>query len=517
MIDLLDVVYQDDYVISTCFVRTIQTQILVIGSGVAGLNFALSSAAHASVLLLTKKDIAESNTNYAQGGIAAVLDPLDASTKHIEDTLHAGCGLNNREAVEIMVREGPALVHALAELGVPFHRDAQGDLLLTQEGGHTQRRIAFSGDRTGAEIERALVHAVRQNSSITVMEHTFVCDLLNNHGRIVGCIALDQATGETVIVQSCMTVMASGGAGQIYYPHTTNPAIATGDGIGMALRVGATTRDMEFFQFHPTALFKKGCPVFLLSESLRGEGAFLVNLAGECFMKRYDERGDLATRDTVARAIVEEEKLGPVFLDCRHLDSNLFDDHFATIASVLAQYDLDPRTQLIPISPAVHYMIGGIQVDLNGATTVPALYAFGEVACTGVHGANRLASNSLLEALVFSQRIVDQVPEILKSVPSHSERPLIDFPDTMVCNRPAVTAIRDQLTTTMWRTAGIVRTQAGLNEGMQVLSQLKEELQQYRCHHTFYYETRNMLLTGLEVLKAVQNRKESVGTHYVSD
>jgi len=489
------------------------TDFIVIGSGIAGLNFALKASKFGHVTIITKKEIAESNTNYAQGGIAAVLEKTDSKANHIEDTMKAGAFYNNKEAVEIMVNEGPELVLELAELGVNFQKKESGNIKLTREGGHSNRRIAFSGDTTGAEIEKVLVKKIKNDTNIDVLEHTFVSELINKDNTVIGVTYFDEHTFEAKNIFAKATILASGGAGQIYYPHTTNPEISTGDGIAMGLKVGCSTKDMEFIQFHPTALFKKGLPTFLLSESLRGEGAKLVNSTGKRFMHKYDERLELSPRDIVARAIVSEEENGPVYLDMRDFDMEKFQTHFKKIYETLTNYGMDPKKELIHISPSAHYTIGGIKVDMYGYTGVNRLFAFGEVACTGVHGANRLGSNSLLEGLVFSNRVIKKLPNILKNkVITTSTKNTLSHN----CNIAEIRNIRDSLTITMWKYVGIIKNIDDLKFALKKIQNLKENIERYKCLSKIYFETNNMILVSLEVIKSAIKRKKSLGAHFLA-
>ncbi|PLX26149.1 L-aspartate oxidase [Candidatus Parcubacteria bacterium] len=387
---------------------------LVIGSGIAGLNFALQASEYGTVAIVTKKELMESNSNYAQGGIAAVLDKMDSFDKHIEDTMKAGCHLNDKEAVEIMIKEAPNQIKRLIDVGVGFSKK-QDELCLSKEGGHSERRIAHAHDTTGKEIERALIHQVRHHKRITIFESHVAFKLAESKDAIdrvstprqcIGAFVLDTDNNKILNFSAKATILATGGAGQVY-ERNSNPKIATGDGVAMAYKARAEIKDMEFIQFHPTALNKKGAPSLLISETVRGEGGVLVNSKGEQFMKNYHELKDLAPRDIVARAILEEMKHGTVYLDIRHKGSAYIKKRFPYLYENLWWHDIKMDKDLIPISPAAHFICGGIHTDLDGRTNIPGLFAFGEVAHTGVHGANRLASNSLLECMVFSGRAVD--------------------------------------------------------------------------------------------------------------
>jgi L-aspartate oxidase len=379
---------------------------LVLGSGMAGLTFALNAAPHGTVAILTKKQRSESNTNYAQGGIAAAMGADDSWELHLQDTLIAGAGLCDREAVEVLVREGPRMVQWLIELGAQFDRNPDGSVALGREGGHTRNRILHAADHTGYEIERTLLIAARKTPHITVLEHYQALDLLLQDGACLGVRVLDTLTGDLFEIRARAVLLATGGCGQVYL-HTSNPPIATGDGIAMAWRAGAVIANMEFIQFHPTTLYHTDAPSFLISEAVRGEGGLLKRRDGYRFMPDYDPRAELAPRDIVARAIdAELKKTGDpcVYLDITHLDAEFIQRRFPTIYQTCLQYGIDITQEPIPVVPAAHYTCGGVWTDLHGRTTIPRLYACGEVAYTGVHGANRLASNSLLEALVFAER-----------------------------------------------------------------------------------------------------------------
>ncbi len=391
----------------------VHTDVLVIGTGIAGLFTAILASEYKNVLLITKDKLMESNTRYAQGGIAAVMAEDDAPAFHLEDTLLAGAGLCDRAAVELLVQEGPIRVRDLIRLGTAF--DARdGQLELTREGAHSHRRILHAnGDSTGHEIVRALSQRVRKQPQIERWEHHFTTELLTEDGQCIGAI-VQRPDGEMVTVYADATILCTGGSGQLY-EHTTNPAVATADGIALAYRAGAQLRDMEFIQFHPTALCQPGAPRFLVSEAVRGEGAILRNRHGEAFMERYHPLRDLAPRDIVARAIVSEmerEQSAFVYLDITHEPEQQLALRFPTIYRTCLQYGINLAQDWIPVAPAAHYMMGGVRTDHHGESTVARLFACGEVSSTGIHGANRLASNSLSEAIVYGSRIADYVREL---------------------------------------------------------------------------------------------------------
>ncbi len=411
----------------------VHTDVLIIGTGIAGLFTAIEVSESKNVLLITKDKLMESNTRYAQGGIAAVMAEDDAPSFHLEDTLLAGAGLCDRQAVELLVQEGPKRVQDLIRLGTAF--DARdGQLELTREGAHSHRRILHAnGDSTGYEIVRALSDRVRQQPRIDVWEYHFTIELIKSDGgECIGAI-VQRPDGEVVTVYADATVLCTGGSGQLY-EHTTNPAVATADGIALAYRAGAVLRDMEFIQFHPTALCQPGAPCFLISEAVRGEGAILRNRLGEAFMERYHPLRDLAPRDIVARAIVSElerEHSDFVYLDITHEPEEQLAERFPTIYRTCLQYGINLAQDWIPVAPAAHYMMGGIRTDHHGESTLPRLFACGEVSSTGIHGANRLASNSLSEAIVYGSRIAQRIIELQPSAGALHHTPLHQISDSI--------------------------------------------------------------------------------------
>jgi L-aspartate oxidase len=498
--------------------RQVHTDILVIGSGVAGLSYAVKVSEllpSRSILMVTKSEAEECNTRYAQGGIAAVMDSVeDSFEQHINDTLIAGDGLCNPAVVTMVVREGPLRIKELMDLGASFDLLPSGKLALAKEGGHSTNRILHSKDHTGLEIQKTLLQALRVNPKVEVWTHKYAVDLLtNDEGRCCGAWMLD-ANGEKVEVCSGLTVLATGGAGQVY-EMTTNPRVASGDGIAMAFRAGAKLENMAFIQFHPTALYETDSnPSFLISEAVRGFGAELRNHAGEKFMERYDERGSLATRDIVARAVFSEMKLedkNHQYLDLRHLDLVKFEDQFPSIFKKCDSMKLQLGAHMIPIAPAAHYLCGGVKVDLEARTNVEGLLCLGEMASTGMHGANRLASNSLLEALVFAHRAAMYSQTMIETA-NHVH--LAPFP----VNTNEFPAIVDsahivfQLRKLMSKNVGIVRSIDTLKASFLQLEQWQLEHQQNQDIDDI--RLRNMLIVAKAIVLDSLHRSESRGGLY---
>ena len=488
-----------------------ETDFLIVGAGIAGLRAAIELCETGRVLVVTKEALGESNTHYAQGGIAVAMGGDEDVSLHLEDTIRAGDGLVDREAARILVEEGPLRVEELLRWGTGFDRE-NGRLMLTREGAHSRNRILHAnGDATGAEIGRSLLAHARAQKNITLLEWTTTADLIVEDGAVVGAILLG-ADGEPAGVRARAVLLASGGAGQVY-SDTTNPAVATGDGIAMAWRAGAEISDMEFYQFHPTALSLPGVPRFLLSEALRGEGAYLVNARGERFMERYHPLLELAPRDVVARAIVREgtgpggEQLS-VYLDMRHVTK--IDPHtrFPGISAFLAQHGLELSRDLVPVRPAAHYLMGGVRTDVDGRTSLSRLYAAGEVACTGVHGANRLASNSLLEGLVFGARAASAMRETKagSSRVSRERQYAESVPER-------IAAFQKSLQRQMWRNAGLLRDAGGLTAMRRELESLRVAPSADRAALEFA----NLHAVAELIVLSALAREESRGAHYRND
>ena len=486
--------------------------IVVVGSGIAGLIAALEISRKHAVTLVTKAELSESNTRFAQGGIAAAMFDDDSVAEHIADTMRAGAGLNRLEAVEILCAEGPARINDLMALGVAFDRK-NGELARGLEAAHSYPRVLHAGgDATGLAIETALVRAVRA-ADITVLEHTFACDLVLHDERVAGLDVLD-AVGQRCRLEADGVVLASGGAGQLY-PYTTNPGVATGDGVAMALRAGAKLADVEFYQFHPTALAVPGN--FLISEAVRGEGAVLLSADGSRFMQRVHPAADLASRDVVARGIAEQMAAQggkPVLLDATALGAEFLTARFPTIDAACRRFGLDWSQQPVPVTPAAHYWMGGVRTDEWGRTSVRGLFAVGEVACTGVHGANRLASNSLLESLVFAWRAAHLLLED-RDVLDRQSWPVGEC-DAIVAEMDAAAATvpvrREELQQLMWEKAGIYRNEAGLREA-------SAQLNRWKVVGTSVHdlETANLLALAKVIVAAALERRESRGAHYRND
>ena len=543
---------------------------LVLGSGIAGLFFALKVSELGSVTVITKKERAESNTNYAQGGMAAVLTADDSFEAHIEDTLIAGAGLCRREAVEAIVYDAPSVVEELMAIGTNFDRK-NGQLDLVREGGHSAHRIIHAADLTGKEIERALLEALSARDNVQLLEHHVAIEFITEHhfrenlersavGQAAskaqadedltaagmlhaafsggvsagvpeptcyGVYAFNTREEKVEIFLSKVTLLATGGCGQVY-AHTTNPAIATGDGIAMAFRAGASVANMEFIQFHPTTLYHPQAKSFLISEAVRGHGGILRNADGERFMKRYDERLELAPRDIVARSIdAEIKKRGDecVFLDLRHLERDSVMQHFPNIHARCLEFGIDITKDLVPVVPAAHYCCGGVVTDLSAATGIGNLYACGEVTCTGVHGANRLASNSLLEAVVFARRAVDELRKRdLSGINLDLIRSKVAPWDESGTTNPEEWVLlqhdKKEIQQLMWDYVGIVRSEYRLARAMRRINLIVDEIEEFYKRTKVsedLLELRNMAAVAWLIIRSAQMRKESRGLHYMTD
>lgn len=517
--------------------------VVIVGGGIAGLSVALRLPAHLRVALFTKGQLGESNTRYAQGGLTVALGADDSPELHLQDTLAAGAGLCDVSAARILAEEAPAAVHWLISMGVQFDRARPGDphatvdgLLLGREAAHSRWRILHAGgDATGAEIERALVGALRQHPHIQIYAETFVQRLLVENGACVGLEAIDHV-GQAFTLYAPAIVLANGGAGGLWL-HTSNPAGATADGLALAWRAGAALTDLEFMQFHPTVLVANGSS-HLISEAVRGEGAYLRNAAGERFMPRYHELAELAPRDVVARSILSEmltEETSHQYLDLRHLDAQRVYERFPTISALCRQYGLDLACDLLPVAPAAHYCMGGVMTDTRGRTTLAGLYAVGEVACTGVHGANRLASNSLLEGLVFGLRLADGLsnPASVRELPAGRvacDVPVYDEPGfdaDLLHIQPderQISQTRGRVRQLMWQYVSLRRDQAGLLEARGQLQALRQDLlftasvaAARPTTRAAWRETVNMFKSAELVIASALQRCESRGSHWRSD
>lgn len=484
-----------------------KSDFIVIGSGIAGLTSALTLAEFGEVVLVSKGNLVSGSSCLAQGGVAAVVTKEDSYSSHIEDTLNAGAGHSDEKAVRFLVEQGPRAIEWLEKLGVHFDSD-EGMYLLGQEAAHRARRVLHITDFTGLAIVEKLVRRVRQNSNIKCIENCFFLDLLveNNH-----CYGAQFLEGNNIInYYSRSTILATGGLGQIYY-WTTNPLSATGDGIAAAFRAGAFLKDLEFIQFHPTALAYGSSQLFLLSEGIRGEGAYLVNESGWRFVEKYDRRAELAPRDIVARAIYIEQKNGRVFLDIRHRGKEFLQKRFPNIYANLLSKGFDMAKDLLPVTPAAHYLCGGAAIDIYGRTSIENLFAYGEVSCSGVHGANRLASNSLLEAVVFPLQLaktVRDLPEVAEDkkfkIPELDN--IIKYPD-----------FKTELRKLMWEKVGIVRRREEMKAALSQLEMWDELLGKEKRVNKDFVELRNMVTAARLVTESALRRKKSMGAHYVSD
>jgi len=518
----------------------IEADFLIIGSGIAGLSLGLKLADFGKVSIITKKEKAESNTNYAQGGIAAVFAPDDSFEIHIGDTLNAGAGLCNKQAVDLLVREAPNRVHELVNWGSEFSKNIKQETVafdLGREGGHSRHRIVHAKDLTGKEVEHSLLAAIKAHPNITIYEQHLAIELITEHhlsiqqknktGQIHcwGAYVLNITDGAINVFLAKATILTTGGCGQVYL-HTTNPQIATGDGIAMAFRAGAQIVNLEFMQFHPTTLFHPKAGSFLISEAVRGFGAILKTKDGTPFMEKYHKMGSLAPRDVVARAIdTELKKRGEncVYLDATVVEARKLRNRFPHIYAKCLTFNIDMTKQPIPVVPAAHYMCGGVKTDLHGRTNIANLYACGEVTCTGVHGANRLASNSLLEAVIFSHQIYRNIVEDLDFQKPYRFPKIPDWDDEGTFNQEEWVLIshdKKEVQSLMWDYVGIVRSNLRLKRALRRVNLISREME------IFYKKTkisegllelRNLILTAKLIINCAMHRKESRGLHYTTD
>ncbi len=520
-----------------------KTDFLVIGSGVAGLSFALKVADHGKVTIITKKNVQQSNTALAQGGVASVFGKTDSFELHVADTLAAGDGLCSREVTEMVVKNGPDRIRELIAMGARFNmeddKDGKGKILaMGQEGGHSRKRIVHAHDLTGKEIEQVLAERAESHKNIEILEDRIAVNLItfstsmrsglivkNQKNYCCGAYVLNNITGEVETFAAKITLLATGGAGKVYL-YTSNPDIATGDGIAMAYRAGASVANLEFVQFHPTCLFHPDAKNFLISEAVRGEGAILKDARGVRFMEKYSPDKELACRDVVARAIdTELKKSGDesVFLDISHKDGDFIKGHFPNIYAKCLEFGIDMTKQPIPVVPAAHYMCGGVATDLDGRTDIKRLYAVGETACTGLHGANRLASNSLLEALVYADRAAKAAIKEIKSGDIMPITKISVWDETGVTDSDEVIMVShnwDEIRMLMWNYVGIVRSDKRLNRALRRIKNILMEIDEYYWNFRItsdLIELRNLATLADLIIRSALQRKESRGLHYTID
>lgn len=499
-------------------VEVIEKDVVIIGSGIAGVYTALEIPDNFKIGIITKETLDISNSVLAQGGIAVSLDEKNDSPElHFKDTLFAGAYLNNEESVWVLVEEAADNIRKLCSLGVNFDKSGQ-QLSLTREGAHSVNRIIHSGDTTGKEVCDKLIAVAQSKKNISIFESHFAVDLIIEEGKCKGVLVYDEISDKIKIFRSSSVVVATGGFGQIY-SHTTNPEVATGDGVGICLRAGAQAMDMEFVQFHPTVLYHPKDKSFLISEAVRGEGAQLKNCHGERFMNKYHELGELAPRDVVSRAIFKEMSLTDsqnVFLDITFKDRDHLEGRFPNIFKTCLEYGIDISKDYIPVAPAEHYCMGGIKTDVHGQTNIPGLYACGEVACTGIHGANRLASNSLLEGLVFGRKIARRIGDD----GNHCDISPIDTQINYVSNKEndaALKAIKEEIQATMTKYVGIIRNEHSLDKAAEIIKNIYVKYSDFVGFSLVKLEVLNMLTVAGLVIESAIERKESRGAHYRTD
>ena len=511
----------------------IEYDFVVVGTGVSGLSFALEASKHGSVAVITKRASENSNTAWAQGGICCVADDEDSFESHIADTVDAGAGLCDHDIVKTIVESAPSAIEKMVNIGVQFDRNSSGRYELGKEGGHSQRRILHSKDTTGKEISEKLIYSAKQSENIEIFEHHFAIDIITTEklgvsgtNEVAGIYVLNESTGEILTFRSDKVVLCTGGCGRVYL-YTTNPDIATGDGLAMAYRAGAEISNMEFIQFHPTCLYHHELKNFLISEAVRGEGGKLIGKDGNEFMHKYDPRGSLAPRDIVARAIDHEiKKTGQpcVYVDIRHKSREYIEERFPNIYKTCLSVNIDPAIDPIPVVPAAHYQCGGVKTDVDGKTSINGLYAIGEVACTGLHGANRLASNSLLEGAVMAYRAVENInTENKKNRPKNKNLIIPDWTSGEAEDVDELVVIYhnwDEIRRLMGDYVSIVRTNKRLKRAATRLLNLRKEVQEFYWNFKIcseLLELRNLVDTASLVVNCAQRRKESRGLHYTLD
>jgi L-aspartate oxidase len=500
--------------------------VLIIGSGAAGLSLALKLGREFSIAVISKDEIVENSTRYAQGGIASVLDPSDNFESHIHDTLIAGAGICDPKAVRHTVENGPEAIRWLIELGIKFTRKKNSsDYHLTKEGGHSARRVIHASDATGKELEKTLINAVQHKSNIRVFTNHIAVDLIKEGNRCIGAYIYNEETDRVEPFTACCTALATGGASRAYL-YSTNPSVVSGDGIAMGYRAGCKVKNLEFNQFHPTCMYNPKAGSFLITEAMRGEGAKLLLPNGSRFMDQFDSRAELAPRDIVARAIdFEMKRLGirHVFLDISFKPAEFIQSHFPSIYQHCLEYGIDITREPIPVVPAAHYTCGGIETDLNGSTSVNGLYAIGEVSCTGLHGANRLASNSLLECLVFGDSAAKHIKSTFKNANLQMPANVKPWDDSQVAKAKEEVLLLhnwEEIRRTMWNYVGIVRSNERLIRARRRILMLQEEIQDYYSRHKVnrsFIELRHLAIVAGLIVDAAISRKESIGLHYNID